>query len=131
MIGLSVFALSACSSPTVPPEEQPPFHNGPSYSIDFGGTNAYTVTPGHVLAIHLKIQRDEGFEGPIELSATDTPGVVVIFRPETVLHREESDLLVVADQSTARRTHLIEFTARSEGHPTRTAVLSLTVVDPK
>lgn len=123
-------AVIGCNSPTVPPEEQLPLNPGPGFSIAFE-TNAHTLVPGEVLAIDLLIEREEGFEGAIDLTASDTPGIVVIFRPPTIIHRDDSDLLLVADQGTARQTHLIEFTARSKGHPARTAVLSVTVVDTK
>jgi hypothetical protein len=113
----------------MPEEFVPP--PGAEYSIDFGEASSFTVTPGHVLALRLKVRREDGFEAPIDLAAHATPGIVVIFRPERVIHLDESDLLVVADASTPRRTHQIEFTAASEGHPTMTAVLSLTVVDPE
>ena len=56
---------------------------------------------------------------------------LLAFRPEIVLHREDSDLLVVAEQASQRKTHQIEFTGRSEGHPPKTTTLELTVVDSK
>jgi hypothetical protein len=120
-----------CTQPPPTLPEGPPAYQGPGFSIRFRDTDTYTVVPGEVLAIDLVIDREEGFEGPIDLSASDAPGVVVIFRPATVLHRPDSDLLIVADQTTQRRTHQIQFTATSEGHPTKTATLSLTVVDTK
>jgi hypothetical protein len=123
--------LFGCSDAGPTLVQEPPANTGPGFSIRFRNTNAYTVVPGEVLAIDLVIDRDEGFEGAIELEASDAPGIVVIFRPETVIHRPDSDLLIVAEQSTQRRTHQIEFSARSEGHPVKTAVLSLTVVDSK
>lgn len=120
----------ACSSPTAPPEEQEPGPAGDGFSIAFEAST-HTLVPGEVLAIVLKIERAGGFEGVIDLEASDAPGFVVIFRPATVIHRDDSDLLLVADQSTPRRTHQIQFTATSEGHPVKTAMLAVTVVDTK
>jgi hypothetical protein len=130
LLSLCALIVLGCSeSPTV--VEEPPTNSGPGFNIRFRDTNAYTVVPGEVLAIDLVIDREEGFEGAIDLEASDAPGIVVIFRPETVLHRPDSDLLIVADQSTQRRLHQIEFRARSEGHAVRTTLLQLTVVDSK
>ena len=126
---LFAVAVLGCNSLTVPPEEKAP-PPGPGFRISFEAS-AHTLVPGELLAIDLLIEREEGFEGVIDLTASDTPGIVVIFRPPTVIHRDDSDLLVVADQSTARQTHLIQFTASSEGHPTKTATLAVTVVDTK
>ncbi len=120
-----------CNSPTTPPVDRVPYTPGPDFDITFGESSTHTLVPGEVLAIRLKIKREEGFEGVIDLSASSTPGFVVIFRPARVIHRDDSDLLVVADQSTPRRKHTIEFTARSEGQPDRTTLLTVTVVDTK
>jgi hypothetical protein len=131
LAAISCASLSGCTDSAVLPEEQPPVFNGPGFSLEFRNSNSYTVVPGEVLAIDLLVHREEGFEGLVELSASDTPGVVVIFRPAAILHREDSDLLVVADQSTQRRTHQIEFRGMSQGQPTKTVILTLNVVDAK
>jgi hypothetical protein len=131
LLAVCAVTLFGCSEPPPTSPEGPPTNTGPGFSIRFRNTNAYTVVPGEVLAIDLVIDREEGFEGPINLEASDAPGIVVIFRPETVLHRPDSDLLIVADQTTQRRKHQIEFRARSEGHSVKTAMLELTVVDSK
>ena len=133
--GLTAAMLCAlsfgCSSPTAPPSDRTPYTPDPGFDISFGEASTHTVVPGEVLAIVLKIEREEGFEGVIDLEASATPGFVVIFRPRRVTHREGSDLLVVADQSTPRRRHTIQFTAKSEGQPDRTTTLAVTVVDSK
>ena len=124
-------AIAGCNSPVATPNTPPVGPNGPGFSIAFEDGNTRTVVPGEVLQLNLLIEREEGFEGAIELSSSDAPGIVVIFRPEIVLHREDRDLLVVAAQASQRKTHQIEFTGRSEGHPPKTTTLELTVVDSK
>jgi hypothetical protein len=126
-----ILAAAGCSPPTTPQVEAPPTPAESGFGLSLGDTKAHTVVPGEVLAIQLFIAREDGFEEPITLSASASPGIVVIFRPATVIRREESDLLVVAEQSSPRRTHLIQFTGHSPGRPAQSVTLSLTVVDTK
>jgi hypothetical protein len=119
-------AFAACSPPVAPPAE-----SGPGFELSFGNQASHTVIPGQVLTVDLLVQRDEGFEGLINLEASDTPGIVLVFRPAEILSRPSSHLQIVADPTTQRRTHQIEIRGSSAGRETRTAVLSLTVVDSK
>lgn len=130
-MALGLVVVGCNSTSTQPENEEPPVTATPGYTLAFRNSNSHTVVPGEVLTLDLLINREEGFEGLIELTASSSPGIVVIMRPATVLHRDDSDLLVVADQSTQRRLHQIEFTGRSEGRPPQTTTLSLTVVDSK
>ena len=128
---ISALATLGCNSPVATPNTPPQGSNGPGFSISLKGGNTRTAVPGEVLQLNLQIHREEGFEGAIQLSSSDAPGIVVIFRPEISLHSEESDLVVVAEHSSQRRTHQIEFSAQSAGHSTKTTTLALTVVDSK
>jgi hypothetical protein len=128
---LIVATGTGCESSTILPEDPPPIAGTAGYTLSFKPAATHTVIPGEVLAIELFVNREDDFEEPVTLSARAAPGIVVIFRPPTLIHREESDLLVVAEQSSPRRTHQIEFTGRAEGRPDQTVTLSLTVVDSK
>jgi hypothetical protein len=81
-----------------------------------------------VLPVILEIHREAGFEEPIHFSAVATPGIVVIFRPNIVLHREDTDLLIVADQSVTAITHDVHLVGKVTGKADRSVVLKLTVV---
>lgn len=124
-------AIAACTSPPALPNQPPAAPSGPGFSISLGAQATHTVVPGEVLTLDLLVQRDEGFEGLINLEARDAPGIVLVFRPAEILSRPSSHLQIVADPSTPRRTHQIEISGSSPGRETRTVILSLNVVDSK
>jgi hypothetical protein len=123
----AVLAALACSTPTAPPddEELPP--PPAPYTLEVREGATHSVEHGEVLAVNLVVQRDEGFEEPITFSAVAAPGIVVVFRPATVLHRDDTDLLIVADQTVAPKTHEVHLVGKVAGKADRSVVLALTV----
>jgi hypothetical protein len=120
--------LAACTtSPTTPPAEEFTPPPPAPFTLEVREGINHTVARGEVLPVILKIHRDAGFEDPIHFSAVTTPGIVVIFRPSIVLHREETDLLIVADQSVTAITHDVHLVGKVSGKADRSVVLKLTV----
>ncbi len=127
LVCLAAMAVVACSSPTTPPdnEELPP--PPAPYALEVREGAAHSVERGEVLAVNLVVHRDQGFEEPITFTAVATPGIVVVFRPATVLHRVDTDLLIVADQTVSHATHDVKLVGKVAGKADRSVVLSLTV----
>jgi hypothetical protein len=121
----SLWTIAACSTPTAPEAFVPP--PPAPYQLEVRQGISHEVAPGEVLAVDLLVRRDQGFQEPITFSSIATPGIVVVFRPATVLHRDDTDLLIVADQTVTPITHDVHLVGKVAGKADRSVVLKLTV----
>lgn len=118
-------ALVSCETPTTPKEVVPP--PPAPFLLEIQQGDAHAVDHGEVLPINLLIHREEGFEEPINFSAEATPGILVIFRPALVLHRDDTEILIVAEQRVPATTHEVRLIGKVTGKADRSVVLELTV----
>lgn len=119
--------LLGCATPTAPPpEEENPPPPAP-FLLEIQQGDAHEVEHGEVLPVNLLIHREDGFEEPINFSAEATPGILVFFRPALVLHRDDTELLIVAEQHVPAATHEIRLIGKVTGKADRSVVLELTV----
>lgn len=118
---------ASCGGETTGPRPVEP--EPPGYRIRLHPSHQATIRPGEQLYLDLVIERDQGFDGLIDFTAQAPDGIVAIVQPRQIFKREDTDLVIVAAQSVARRKHEVVFTGVSEGLSDRIAVVEVTVVD--
>lgn len=129
---VSAWSLACGSAPTADPPEGPPPPPPPgAFRLTLKEGVAHDVARGEVLAVTLEVHREPGFGAPIDFTFSSTAGIVVIFRPATVIQRDETDLLIVADQMVPPITHDVHLIGNVDGKPITSVVLKLSVsADP-
>jgi hypothetical protein len=122
-----LLAAVACGvdDPVVPPPIETP---EAGYDLRLVGGTSHTVPLMEVLPLVVEVERHpNGYEGPVTFTAEAPPGVIVIFRPATVLVSNETDVLVVAEGSVVPRTYQVIFRGTAQGRSDRVVVLDLTL----
>lgn len=109
---------------SLPTEPAPPID--PGYQLRVVGGTSHTVALMEVLPLVLLIERAEGgYEGPVTFTADAPPGIVVIFRPTTVLVSDATDILLVAEGSVEPRRHQVTLRGTAPDRPDRLVVIDL------
>lgn len=121
--------LASCTGPAGPTEE--PVVESPlaeaGYLIAIRGGDHRTSPVAQPLKLSIDITRQEGgWDGPITFTAEAPAGIVVGFRPATVL-RDFTDVIIVADASVEPRDHQVVFHGTVPGHADRVVALTLTL----
>lgn len=119
--------LLACAEATLPPPPPPP--PPAQFTLALRQGEDHGVVPTQLLKLDLIITREPQFTSLITFSAETPPGVVVIFRPTSVLTRNDTDILIVAAEETARGAHQVKLIGRADGAPEQSVVFTLTVRD--
>lgn len=122
----AVIALGSCGEPpTVPP---PPPELPAGYELRVLEGTTHTVALQQVLQLVLTVERLEGgYDGPVSFTAEAPPGIVVIFRPTTVLVSNFTDVLMVADPGVQPGTYQVIMRGRAPDRPDRSLTIGLTV----
>lgn len=124
---LAVLLTVGCSEPAPVPMPPPPPVD-PGYTLRMIGGVKHTAAVTEILPLVIEVERAlGGYDGPVTFSAETPPGIVVIFRPPTVLISNETDVLVVAEAGVEPRLHQITIRGRAPDRPDRNIVLELTV----
>lgn len=118
---------SGCGEDPVGPDPAPePKEAG--YELRVLGGTSHTAALREVLELEIVIDRpDGGYDGPVSFTAEAPPGIVVVFRPSTVLISNSTDVLVVADDSVEPRHHQVAIRGTAPDRPDRVLVLDVTV----
>jgi hypothetical protein len=127
----AVAVLGCREAGTLPDNDPGPEQIPAGYDIAIVGGGAHSADLMEVLGLVVEVERASGgYEGPVTFSADPPPGIVVIFRPTTVLNSNSTDVLVVADGSVTPRLYQIEFRGRATNGAERVTLLELTVQAP-
>lgn len=129
-VTLAALVLAACNNPRELPITG---GGGPpaarfTMTLERGAT--LVLAPGEVAEPFLRITRDPGFDGPVTFSVEPPPGVLVVFRPETILGADFAEMRVVVAQSAERTSHQIRLVGRATDGAETATILALTVRDP-
>jgi hypothetical protein len=126
-LALAVVLAGACTEvapPTLPDDPEPvPF------TLRVRNGSEYVVRPTEVLILIVDLEREPGFDAPVTFSTETPAGIVLLFRPETISNRPSTDIVVVADTSTAPATYPIELVGRTGEGQAAAVTLTLTVVE--
>lgn len=127
--GLVVLALVVaplgCGEPATLPDPDPEV---PGYELLVRGGTDRSAERMEVLELVIDVERqEEGYEGPVTFTSDAPEGIVVIFRPTTVLNSNSTDVLVVADGSVVPKLHQIAIHGTAPDRPDRVVILNFTV----
>jgi hypothetical protein len=127
-----VGVLSACAgSPHPVLEEEPPDNEmaPPAFTLSLPGDSTIDIVPNELFAIVVGVERSPDFEEPITFSALVPEGIVLIFRP-TVVIRDETDILLVAETAVPVGRHTVTIRAEGSSGAVQTAPLLIDVAGP-
>ncbi len=122
-------ALAGCTGPAGPTEEVEP---GPEvtpagYALTIRGGDQRLADPAQPVWISIDIVRVEGgYDGPITFAAEAPEGIVIAFRPETVL-RDFTRVILVADARVEARDHQIIFRGTAPGRADQVVSFTLSI----
>ncbi len=125
-LALGLLALS-CNNPPVDPIIPPPPPQAARFTLVLREGTVQRISQGEVLELTLLATRDLDYTGTIAFSATTPVGVVMVFRPSTILSSEETQIRLVVETRAERTLHRITLRGTDNVGATRDVVLELTV----
>ncbi|MEO8479718.1 MAG: hypothetical protein ABI542_08800 [Gemmatimonadota bacterium] len=125
-LALGLLALS-CKNPPADPIIPPPPPPAARFTLVLREGAVQRISQGEVLALTLLATRDVDYTGAIAFSATAPEGVLMVFRPPTILSSEETQIRLVVDNTAERTLHRITLRGTDNVGATRDVVLELTV----
>ncbi len=124
-----MIALAACTGPAGPTGDlsDDPALEKPGYVLTIREGSQRIAEVAQPINISIDITREPGgYEGPITFVAEAPEGIVVGFRPATVL-RDFTDVILVADGGVEPRDHQVVFRGTVPGHVDQTVTLTLSL----
>lgn len=124
---LGAAMVAGCGEDAIlPAPDEAPKEAG--YDLRILGGTTHAVAPRELLELVVEVERaDGGYDGPVTFTADAPPGIVVIFRPATVLISNSTDVLLVADDTVEPKRYQFTIRGTAPDRPDRTLVLDLTV----